>query len=68
VRYRAVVAYDGTRYQGWQAQRSGPTVQQTIESALSTVLREPIRISAAGRVYLRDDLVTPSPAPGAGPR
>jgi tRNA pseudouridine38-40 synthase len=49
VRYRAVVAYDGTRYQGWQAQRSGPTIQQTIEAALATVLREPIRIVAAGR-------------------
>jgi len=49
VRYRAVVAYDGTAYQGWQAQRAGPTIQQTIESALATVLREPIRIAAAGR-------------------
>lgn len=49
MRYRAVVAYDGTAYQGWQAQKSGPTVQQTIEAALGTVLREPIRIAAAGR-------------------
>jgi tRNA pseudouridine38-40 synthase len=49
VRYRAVVAYDGTAYQGWQAQKTGPTVQQTIEAALATVLREPIRIAAAGR-------------------
>lgn len=49
MRYRAVVAYDGTAYQGWQAQPSGPTVQQTIEAALATVLREPIRIVAAGR-------------------
>jgi tRNA pseudouridine38-40 synthase len=49
MRYRAVVAYDGTAYQGWQAQPSGPTVQQTIEAALTTVLREPIRIVAAGR-------------------
>lgn len=49
MRYRAVVAYDGTAYQGWQAQPSGATVQQTIEAALSTVLREPVRIVAAGR-------------------
>jgi len=49
VRYRAVVAYDGTAYQGWQAQKGAPTVQQTIEAALATVLREPIRIAAAGR-------------------
>jgi tRNA pseudouridine38-40 synthase len=49
VRYRAIVAYDGTAYQGWQAQPSGATVQQIIEAALSTVLREPVRIVAAGR-------------------
>jgi len=49
VRYRAVVAYDGTAYQGWQAQRTGPTIQQTIEAALATVLREPVRVAAAGR-------------------
>src|SRR5690606_10417920 len=49
MRYRAVVAYDGTAYRGWQAQSEGPTLQQTIEKALSTVLREPIRIAAAGR-------------------
>lgn len=49
MRYRALVAYDGTAYQGWQAQPSGTTVQQTIERALATVLREPVRIVAAGR-------------------
>ncbi|MEW6272339.1 MAG: tRNA pseudouridine(38-40) synthase TruA [Thermodesulfobacteriota bacterium] len=49
MRYRAVVAYDGTAYVGWQAQREGRTLQQTIEKALSTVLREPVRVSAAGR-------------------
>jgi len=49
VRYRAVVAYDGTAYLGWQAQRAGATLQQTIERALSTVLREPVRVAAAGR-------------------
>lgn len=49
MRYRAIVAYDGTAYQGWQAQPSGATVQQVIERALGTVLREPVRIVAAGR-------------------
>lgn len=49
MRYRAIVAYDGSAYQGWQAQPSGATVQQTIEAALGTVLREPVRIVAAGR-------------------
>jgi len=49
MRYRAIVAYDGTAYQGWQAQPSGTTVQQIIEAALSTVLRETVRVVAAGR-------------------
>ncbi len=49
MRYRAIVAYDGTAYQGWQAQPSGATVQQVLESALGIVLREPVRIVAAGR-------------------
>lgn len=49
MRYRAVVAYDGAAYQGWQAQAEGPTVQQTIEQALGVVLREPVRVQAAGR-------------------
>jgi tRNA pseudouridine38-40 synthase len=76
MRYRAVVAYDGTAYQGWQAQPSGATVQQTIEGALSTVLREPVSVVAAGRtdagVHARgqviafDAAVALSAAPGAG--
>ncbi|HZR79661.1 MAG TPA: tRNA pseudouridine(38-40) synthase TruA [Candidatus Binatia bacterium] len=50
MRLRAIVAYDGTAYQGWQSQRGrAPTLQEEIERALSVALREPIRIRAAGR-------------------
>jgi tRNA pseudouridine38-40 synthase len=50
MRLRAVIAYDGTAYQGWQSQAGrGPTVQETIERALSTALRQPIAVAAAGR-------------------
>jgi tRNA pseudouridine38-40 synthase len=46
---RLVVEYEGTNYQGWQVQPDGPTIQETLERALSTALREPIRVRGAGR-------------------
>jgi tRNA pseudouridine38-40 synthase len=50
MRYRATVAYDGTEYQGWQSQAGhGPSIQETLERALSVVLREPVRVAGAGR-------------------
>jgi tRNA U38,U39,U40 pseudouridine synthase TruA len=40
MRYRATVAYDGAAYQGWQSQAGrGPSVQESLERALSVVLR-----------------------------
>lgn len=46
---KAVVAYDGTNYQGFQRQKNGVGVQQVLEQALTEVLGEPILIKAAGR-------------------
>jgi tRNA pseudouridine38-40 synthase len=43
------LGYRGTRYAGWAVQPHRPTVQGTIESTLSTVLRHPVRVTAAGR-------------------
>lgn len=48
-RYAIRVAYDGTRYHGWQRQHGVKTVQDTLELCLSTLLREPITLFAAGR-------------------
>ncbi len=42
-------AYDGLPYCGWQSQRGGTSVQDTIEEAAARILREPLRISASGR-------------------
>ena len=41
--------YDGGEYHGFQAQRGVRTVQATLETALSEVAGEPIRVTAAGR-------------------
>src|SRR5437867_6833465 len=46
---KLVVEYEGTRYQGWQVQPGGPTVQEVLERARATALREPARARCAGR-------------------
>ena len=43
------VAYKGTDFHGWQAQKNGVTVQGTIEECLSTILRKPVPIVGSGR-------------------
>jgi tRNA pseudouridine38-40 synthase len=46
---KLVLAYDGTRYVGWQVQPNGPSVQAEVERALSTLHGGPRRATAAGR-------------------
>jgi len=46
---RLTIEYEGTAYQGWQLQLGGPTVQEILERALATALREPVRVRGAGR-------------------
>lgn len=48
-RYFIYLAYDGTRYHGWQIQPNGITVQQTLMEALTTFLRKEIEVIGAGR-------------------
>jgi len=47
--FRLVVAYDGTDFAGMQSQRNARTVQDVLEDALETVLKERQRIVAASR-------------------
>ena len=48
-RYFVTFSYDGTRYHGWQIQPNGDSVQQRLQEALSTLLREDICVTGAGR-------------------
>lgn len=48
-RYAIRVAYDGTNYHGWQRQDSVETVQGNLERVLSTILREEVSLTVAGR-------------------
>lgn len=48
-RYFISLAYDGTRYHGWQIQPNGESVQGCLMQALSTILRTSVDITGAGR-------------------
>lgn len=48
-RFAFTVAYDGTRYQGFQIQRTGQTIQGELEAALRRLTGESIRVAGAGR-------------------
>ena len=48
-RYFIEIAYDGTAYHGWQIQPNAISVQEKLNSCLSTILREEIHIQGAGR-------------------
>jgi tRNA pseudouridine38-40 synthase len=48
--YKLTIAYDGTRYQGWQRQSATDmTVQTQLEKALSEVIGYPVEIHGSGR-------------------
>lgn len=44
-----VLEYDGSRYCGWQSQPEGCSVQDALETALSKIAKEAIRVITAGR-------------------
>jgi len=48
-RYFIRLSYLGTGFHGWQIQSCSPTIQQTLEEALSLLIREQVRLTGAGR-------------------
>ncbi|MFY2791180.1 tRNA pseudouridine(38-40) synthase TruA [Rhodococcus sp. MALMAid1271] len=48
-RYRLDISYDGTHFSGWARQPGIRTVCGVLEEAFSTVLRQPIELTVAGR-------------------
>ena len=47
--YQIVIEYDGLNFVGWQFQKNGISIQETIEKTLKKILKENIRIIGAGR-------------------
>lgn len=48
-RWRAVCAYDGGKFSGWQSQPDGNAVQDVLERRLAAIFRDPVRVHGSGR-------------------
>ena len=49
LKFKLVVAYDGTNYAGWQAQKTGVGVQQKVEESLQKLFPSAKRIHSSSR-------------------
>lgn len=49
MRYKIILSYDGSAFCGWQMQSDATTVQECLQNALSTLLKEKIAVTGAGR-------------------
>lgn len=49
VKYAGLVEYDGADFAGWATQPGRRTVEETLSNALATVLRQPVKLTVAGR-------------------
>jgi tRNA pseudouridine38-40 synthase len=46
---KLTVAYEGTRYLGWQKTEMGPSIEAELEKALAQILQHPVKLQAASR-------------------
>lgn len=46
---KLIIEYDGTNYHGWQRQANAVAIEELVEKALLTILREEIKLTTAGR-------------------
>ncbi len=61
-RYKAVIAYDGTEYNGWQQQKDLPTIAQALQDSFAYVFGTSIAIAGVSRtdagVHARGQIAT----------
>ncbi len=46
---KLVIAYDGTRYHGWQFQKNGLSIQAVLEEKIQVMTREQVKVIGSGR-------------------
>jgi tRNA pseudouridine38-40 synthase len=49
VKFKLIIAYDGTGYAGWQAQKTGVGVQQRVEEAIARIFPGASRLHSSSR-------------------
>lgn len=47
--FKITIEYDGTRYHGWQRQKTDRTIQEEIEKAVLTITGQPVALTGSGR-------------------
>ncbi len=53
MRYRVILSYDGSKFNGWQIQNEAPSVQESLQKSLSTLLGSETAVTGAGRTDSR---------------
>lgn len=48
-KYKMLLAYDGTQYNGWQVQPNGVTIQEVLQEKLHILLKTKTSVTGAGR-------------------
>lgn len=46
---KLTIEYDGTNYNGWQKQKQGKTIQESIEKAIEKIVKEEVSITGSSR-------------------
>ena len=49
LKFKLIIAYDGTAYEGWQVQKIGTGVQEKVEAALARLFRSHPRLHSSSR-------------------
>ena len=39
-----ILSYDGTAYNGWQVQKNGPSIQESMETAVERLLGQKVHV------------------------
>jgi tRNA pseudouridine38-40 synthase len=61
INVKLAVAYDGTRFLGWQKTKEGVSVEESLQAVLEQIVQEPVVLQAASRtdagVHAREQVV-----------